>query len=300
LTEDKIVFSGKNQLYKSFDDEKTTLENRFIACLEGDLEDSERDSFEDYLANRPDLQQEYQLYAKTRLIPDSAVIFPEKHKLKRKSGSVLLLNWVARIAAVALLLWGFSTLIRTGNQPDVQQGVPKIAEIISKPILQLEKSDIGQPNSETSGDQNLTTLIKTKPGKVKVVEPVAIESPVENQPMDFNTNKHATDALAEISPKMARLESPQNNNQLVVPVAIKVTKYDNSENALSIEEFLASKAKKVGDKGLLSAKRLARAGLDVASGISGERIGYVEKDGKIESIGFESKLFAFSIPMKKK
>jgi hypothetical protein len=86
----------------------------------------------------------------------------------------------------------------------------------------------------------------------------------------------------------------------VVPVAIKVTKYDNSENALSIEEFLASKAKKVGDKGLLSARRLARAGLDVASGISGERIGYVEKDGKIESIGFESKLFAFSIPMKKK
>jgi len=296
LSEDKVVFSGKNQLYKSVTDEKIALENRFIAFLEGDLEDSERHSFEDYLANRPELQHELKLFAKTRLIPDPAISFPEKNKLKRKSGSVVLLNWVARIAAVVLLLWGINAVIRPVTPPEV----PQSAELISKPAIQVKKPEIGQPISDTSGEQNLTTIIKPKPIKEQLVESVAVESPIEKQTTDFKSNEHNTDVLAEISPRMAVLESPENTNQLMMSSTIKETKYDNTENVLSIEEFLASKAKKVGDKGLLSAKRLARAGLDVASGISGERIGYIEKNGQIASIGFESKLFAFSIPLNKK
>ncbi len=296
LSKEEIIFSGKNQLYKNVADEKFALENRFIACLEGDLEDSERHLFEDYLANRPELQNELKLFAKTRLIPDPAISFPDKYKLKRKSGSVVLMNWVARIAAVILLLWGINAVIRPVTPPEV----PQTAELISKPAIQVEKTEIGQAIPETSGDQNLTTKIISRPIKEQIVEPVAVESPVETQVVDFRTIDYDTDILAEISPKMARLESPENTNQLLMNSAFKVAKYDNTQNTLSIEEFLASKAKKVGDKGLLSAKRLARAGLDVASGISGERIGYIEKNGQISSIEFESKLFAFSIPLKKK
>jgi hypothetical protein len=295
LSEEKIIFSGKNQLYKSVADEKAALENRFIACLEGDLEDSERHLFEDYLANRPELKNELKLFAKTRLIPDPAISFPEKYKLKRKSGSVVLLNWVARIAAVVLLLWGINAVIRPVTPPEI----PQTAEVISKPILQVEKAEDKKSISETSEDQNLTAKIKPQPGTEQIVESVAVESPVENQTIDFKSSEHNTDALAEISPRMARLESPQNTNQLLMNSAMQAAKYDKTENVLSIEEFLASQAKKVGDKGLLSAKRLARAGLDVASGISGERIGYIEKNGQIASIEFESKLFAFSIPLKK-
>ena len=69
---------------------------------------------------------------------------------------------------------------------------------------------------------------------------------------------------------------------------------------MSVEEFLAMRAKKVGKEGLFSAQRLARLGLSVASELSGERIGYKEKDGKITSVEFESKLMAFSIPLEKK
>jgi hypothetical protein len=55
----------------------------------------------------------------------------------------------------------------------------------------------------------------------------------------------------------------------------------------------------VGNEGLHSAQRIARAGLGLASELSGDRIGYSEKDGKITSVDFESKLMAFSIPLKK-
>jgi hypothetical protein len=55
----------------------------------------------------------------------------------------------------------------------------------------------------------------------------------------------------------------------------------------------------VGSEGLSSAQRLVRTGLGIASELSGERIGYSVKDGKISSLEFESKLMAFSIPLKK-
>jgi hypothetical protein len=68
---------------------------------------------------------------------------------------------------------------------------------------------------------------------------------------------------------------------------------------MTIDEFLANRAKKVSSEGLLSAQRIARVGLGLASELSGDRIGYSVKDGKISSVEFESKLMAFSIPLKK-
>jgi len=69
---------------------------------------------------------------------------------------------------------------------------------------------------------------------------------------------------------------------------------------MNVEEFLAERAEKVGKEGLLSVQRLARMGLGIASEISGDRISYREKDGKIASVEFESKLLAFTIPLEKK
>ena len=300
LPEEKIIFSGKNQLYESVSDEKAALEIRLIACLEGDMEDQERNSFEDYLANQPELQKEYNLLAKTRLAPDLAIKYPEKHRLKRKSRSVHILNWSIRIAAIVLLFWGINAVIKTGNQSDDQRDVPKIAELISKPVIQAEKAENKKPISETTIPQKLNIPVEPKPAGEQIVESTAVESPSGNQTKTIIESEPVANILAEISPKMARLESSDSINQLVVPIATKIVKSDKAGNELTIEEFLASKAKKAGDEGLLSAKRLARAGLDVASGISGERIAYVEKNGQITSIGFESKLIAFSIPLKKK
>jgi hypothetical protein len=74
----------------------------------------------------------------------------------------------------------------------------------------------------------------------------------------------------------------------------------NEPNVLSVDEFLAMRVQKAGKEGIFSAQRIARLGLNIASEISGERLGYKTKDGKITSVDFESKLMAFSIPLEKK
>ena len=99
---------------------------------------------------------------------------------------------------------------------------------------------------------------------------------------------------------MAQLEGVLIENQLIDSQASVVEKVYDAPKVMTLDEFLADRAKKVSNEGLLSAQRIARAGLGMASDLSGDRIAYVEKDGKISRIEFESKLFAFSIPLNKK
>src|ERR1035437_8682868 len=81
LPEEQIFFTDKGKLYKSVSDQTVIHENKLIAYLEGDLEKEERIGFEAYLANHQELQKEYNLFVKTRLIPDSEIRIPDKHKL---------------------------------------------------------------------------------------------------------------------------------------------------------------------------------------------------------------------------
>ncbi len=55
--------------------------------MEGDLKDEERESFETYLAAHPELQKEYNLFGKTRLIAGANIKFQDKKKLYRKTGT---------------------------------------------------------------------------------------------------------------------------------------------------------------------------------------------------------------------
>jgi len=107
-------------------------------------------------------------------------------------------------------------------------------------------------------------------------------------------------ALAQITPIIPQLDQEPIETQLAFSRSIDVMKINETKNVMSVEEFLASRAKKMGKEGLFSAQRIARLGLNLASEISGERIGYQMKDGKIASVDFESKLMAFSIPLEKK
>ncbi len=95
------------------------------------------------------------------------------------------------------------------------------------------------------------------------------------------------------------LEVETFETQLAVSHTINVERI-NDPRIMTIDEFLASRAKKVGNEGLNSVQRIFRTGLNVASELSGDRIGYNVKDGKVSSLEFESRLMAFSIPLEKK
>jgi hypothetical protein len=298
LPEEKITFSGKENLYKSSADLKAATENKMIAHLEGDLDNDERKSFESWLAGHPEQKKEYELFSKTRLIPDATVKFQEKKKLYRKSGNQIILTWVARAAAVVVLLWGINSLFQSENTLPHKNNSKEVASLtpekepvnLTKPVKKNQIAEVGEktnPEKTSAPSEKNSIREKTK------------ALPEGKNAIEEKFPERDLTALAELSPRTAQLESVPVDNQLAFSHPEPIQKINDRSKVMTIDEFLASRAKKVGNEGLLSAHRIIRAGLGIASELSGERIGYKEKDGKITSLDFESKLMAFSIPLKK-
>lgn len=297
LKEEEIVFSGKDRLYKSVADEKAALENKFIALLEGDLNENNQKLFGDYIASQPELQKEYRQFAKTRLIPDLQVHFPDKQKLRRKSPSTIFMNWAARAAAVIVVVWGISSLIQTGRQPQPKPENTIVAEVNPKQTNPIETKVEVAPKAERVQEK---TDVRTKPiSRPELIQEPTKQAPEENLPARTDIQEQPMTAMAIIAPKQAQIEPEAVDVQLAVVAPEKEEKASETTNVMTIDQFLFSKIKKAGSESIHSAQRLAQAGLGIASELSGERIGYKVKDGKIASVDFESRLLAFSIPLKK-
>jgi len=300
LPEDHIVFSEKDRLYKSQDEAKASLEHKTIAYLEGDLDKEERKLFEAYLAGHPELQKDYQLFSKTKLVPDTGIIFQAKKKLYKKSGAVIFMNWAARAAAVIILLWGINSVINTSVQPGKENTVKVTAEVNSKPEP-LEKKIEPEINILASKSPEKPKALKNSTTeKTKHSRKLNNTKPEEFQQAEASPAEREIIILAQISPITTQLDQVPVEAHLAVSRSNTEEKITDQRKTLFLEEYLAEKAKKVSSEGLLSAQRIARAGLGLVAEISGERIGYSVKDGKISSLDFESKLLAFSIPLEKK
>jgi len=296
LPEEHVVFQEKKKLLKSTIDENLRLENTLIAYIEGDLDSTENKLFETYLASHPELKKEHDLFAKTRMRPDSEIKCPGKRKLYRKSGATIMLSWFARAAAVLVLIWGIHSVIQVQNTPESTKTNSEIAQISPKTNSNLEAK---KPDSQNLIRKS-SVPVKNKPGKAKVIHVQPKVEPKEIQPVDSNPTDRDLTALAQINPILPQLDQGTQEAQLAFVHSVNSMKINDSKNVMSVEEFLADRARKVGKEGLFSAQRIARLGLNLASEISGERIGYQMKDGKIASVDFESKLMAFSIPLEKK
>lgn len=300
LPEEHIVFQEKTQLYKNAADETRRFENSVVAYMEGDLDADENKAFEAYLAVHPELKKEYHLFEKTRLVPDSGIRYPHKQKLYSKSGYSLVLDWTARVAAVLVLIWGINSLYQPGNEPNQEKVNAELAELNPKPEPPVKKMETKKKVQETEVRVKVEPEKVSKPSKTKRIQDQTNSQPEEKRLVEPKSVEPNITALAEISPINARLELAAVETQLAVKHSINVLKINDPVNTIGVEEFLANRVKKVGGEGLLSAQRIARLGLNLASELSGKRIGYSVKDGKIASVGFESKLMAFSIPLEKK
>jgi hypothetical protein len=293
IPKEHVVFQEKQQLHKSAADENRRLENTVVAYMEGDLDADENKAFETYLAGHPDLKKEYDLFAKTRLKPDSGIKYPDKQKLYRKSGATIVMSWVARAAAVLVLIWGINSVIQTQNTQESGKRNQEMAEVSPKAVSTVKKADSEKSSQET------TIPAKNKPERANNIQEKTKVEPKETLPVNLSPTDRDLTALAQITPIVPQLDQEPVETQLAFSRSVNVMKI-NEANVMSVEEFLAYRAKKVGKEGLFSAQRIARLGLNLASEISGERIGYKMKDGKIASVDFESKLMAFSIPLEKK
>ena len=267
--------------------------------MEGDLKDEDRESFKVYLTSHPELKKEFNLFEKTRLVADNGIKFQDKQKLYKKSRITIVITWAIRVAAVVAIILGISSLFQTEVKTSLPTSTTQIAT--NKPTLvnPVEKSEpttinkIQEPKTQEKPASQTRDKHEALPEKIKPRHE-------EKQAIKVIYPERDLTVPEEITPIFAQLEAETVEGQSAVSHAIKTEKINDPRNIQNIEEYLASRAKKVGNGGLMSVQRIFRVGLTVASEISGERIGYTETDGKISSIGFDSKLMAFSIPLQKK
>ena len=299
LTEEHVVFQEKKQLYKSAAEENLRLETNCIAYLEGDLDASESKAFETYLAAHPELKAKQDLFAKTRLAPDTKIHFPEKRKLYQKSGTTIGLNWATRAAAVIVLAWGINSVIQLQNAQKAQTPTQEFAAVRSNPVQPKQQAAPAVATSPTVKQTETQPTHSAKPKEQKHIPTTRAQKTGERTAENRKVITRDTTLLAAIEPITAPIET-SSETALAFHHSVNVMTINEPQNVLTIDEFLAMQAKKVGKEGLFSVQRIARLGLNLASELSGERIGYKTKDGKITSVGFESKLMAFSIPLEKK
>lgn len=88
---------------------KTNLENyeeRFVDYMEGQLTAEEMREVETFVAEHPELKEDFELFCSTKLKPDTSVVYAKKESLMRKGATIrpLYMRIVAAAACVALLI----------------------------------------------------------------------------------------------------------------------------------------------------------------------------------------------------
>ncbi len=290
---EEVAFSGKRNLYKSDEADVVSWERKFIAFMEGDLGSKEHESFKTSITGREELQKEYNLFCKSRLVADPSVKYSDKQKLYRNPHTFKLTNWIAGAAAVLLIFIGVHSLFQTRDQA--------MLPVSDKETLVKATSQKIGNIAETNNAQVVEK--HSTPTKVKPSEIIQQTKPDPNpiNTITVSSLSYQRDSIApeKLRPVETLLEAEATGNRLAVSSSINSEKSDDCKGIAAVEKYLADRVKKAGDESLLSVNRIIRTGLNVATELSGNRIGYQVKDGKISSIEVETKLMAFTIPLQK-
>jgi len=288
-----LLFPGKEKLKKELFDDPKFLENSIIARMEGDLNETENKSLEDWLNHHTENKQYLRQFENTRLKPDFDLVFPGRERLKKNS--TLSVVWI-RVAAIAAIILMVIYLF----YPERQTNTLPIAAIIEKPIPSSVNTPIvSSPTGAktvplTSGNQPVAvaTILLKSSGKSKSsdLQNLAKKSIVERSSVSIPTIQARTVLVNSFEQEFADL----------MPVRDPVIQYAAS-NEILMSSYLTDKFHELKSGGagrIFSREGLAVASLRFFSWLPGRRLtGKKGSDGRLKSITFNTQLLAFSIPV---
>ena len=235
-----------------------------VAYLENDLDEAQRKELEKTAAEHAYIQKEIDLYKKTILVPDAAIVYADKEKLKKR-GPVLIWNnplIYFRAAAAILLMLGLYVLI--SKQVDSKDfSMPykeKVAAVSkNKTVPNTMPADSTKNNMQTlaSIQTQRIAVIKTKSIQAKKQEAVlqnnsinnvANATHIENQLQDSIQEQHAL--VNTFIQNKTQADTSQAINKIALQETTDVsyfnhsTDIENDESIIKQEPADASKTKK--------------------------------------------------------
>lgn len=292
LPADKIKFGNKSSLYKS-GNQKTGAENfTAVAYMEGDLSELETKLFMKHLEFHPEQTKDLELLMKTRFQADESIVFPAKNKLYRKTIRQQFLYWGTRVAAIFVLAFAFWTTFNLRNDKAIFDQ-PKI--LVESTELQTEKSE--------KIELSKTEIAEVKQTSIPALERKKAESlnlqKEETKKVEILQNRR-TENMELLQPIVAMIDPIAKSNETKLAEMHLVVKTEKSqEKYYTVNSYFVEKILRIKNSENSENKSLFESGLDLASNVSGERLHYETNGGKVSKINFDTRLLAFSIPIKK-
>jgi hypothetical protein len=292
------------------DESSSNFDELCIAFLEGDLSTKEKILFETSIKNSAKKQKTLKIYQNTRLKADQKIVYPEKDKLK-KTGLIISLRKyypTLAVAASALLLIALYFVIPKSTGELYQE---KLAE--KQPVVEHGKTTIKETGKIAENEiQNTQTAYAEKKPVVPDKNLIALSNPKEDIVKRESFNIGTVDPVpvkpidnSSVNLQLAKVEQKISNKT----VNYFQNQYDPQIEYKNITSFLAEtvsdriiKMPENNDKKfeLFDVARWGVNGINRLTGLNMSLEKEYNRAGEAEKVTFNSRLIAFSTPVKEK
>jgi hypothetical protein len=216
VVDEEIKFDNKESLlrFASCDISVTNYEEWLLLYIDNELNPAQNTIVENFVMTHPAVKQELDLFRKTKLQREEAIIFPDKESLYRKEEKtrrVVMMRWT-RIAAAAVLLIAVATISffafdtngkatgpATGNNNPLASVDDSGNKTDSKPVV-----TVPAPKNERPTDQKPTIEVRNE---------VAIQTiPVSKKNDQKIEHKNTQNKVKENDPVVATTQDGNKNN----------------------------------------------------------------------------------------
>ena len=216
---------------------KTNLENyeeRFVDYMEGQLDASEMKEVEAFVAQHPELEEDFKLFCASKLEPNTTIIFTQKEKLMKPKTVVMpLFAKIAAIAASVALLIGLGIHFFRPNQGFVPQEM--LAEL--KPIKATVNQEVPQLKQSNLKAVSVPKSIPEQPDyepieSIDAFEQIATLNPIVKKSLQWDNAMVVDDIEGRMNMELEeRLAAIKPFDDLEQPV--ETPSFNNGENVLA-------------------------------------------------------------------
>lgn len=308
----EVRFENKEMLKKTgilSEITNNNFDDLCVARLEGDLEEVAIMEFDKLIEDNPQKQKEYKLYCLTKTYPQKNIVYPNKNNLKKKRayrvGSRI--YTVISVAATVIIL--MAVYLFMPKQKSVDNNLP-VAELKEETLIDSKNKSKEKPIVE----HEIKKLNYIKPRIIvnnsKSTEQLK-EVKRDNNNQEPRIKLEEMHQLAYLNPAEIKLESQDWHTRYnTIDIRKNDLKDEEKENKreeyMSVKTFLAAtfnkRVLKKDNKDKVELFDLAQAGVKGINKLTGSKMTLereYDKNGNPSKAEFNSRLIAFSTPIKK-
>lgn len=239
IPDKNVQFEEKEFLLNNSFINITNYEEHLLNYIDDELDNNEKKEVDKLAAKLPVIQKELLLLQKTKLQPETEIIFPGKSTLYRREEKVRVISMVwlrVAVAAAIILIAGFVTLelINTDNAGDKIE-VAKNSDPKNQSSNQKADEPVIQPVNQEKKDQKASLAItEKKSSSEQTPEKISKKPAIENKVPDPLISK------AENKNNLPRTQQEAVNNNETLIASVEIPKDNNKAAQISDSEIIST------------------------------------------------------------